>query len=304
MEGTAEVVELQQPVELMALKDVKNLKRDQWTTAFTNAKEEIRNMLVRPVEEMFKINRREEYPRWLIVLIMVVLSLIGTFALLISAGKQLASFDMVYSEVTQYTNRVGTGWVDIALLASLLLGELGALAFSFAAAMFQRAAPTTRWMFRIFQAACMFLALGGNVLMTLQHPLEGWGLAFQWMLSLLLPSLVIGIGMFLEEMYKQSRERQQKADEDYENALDEYKEFQEHPEKHPSFPDVIVVHLLQALKMAQTTKYRQMFEDAINESEEFRDKVIEFQLAKHMGAAGDVFRRFQLDPLSPESAVG
>lgn len=176
---------------------VKFLGYSAWLSLKKSALDAMQQALPEPRLADFLQRRVEKYPRELTIAGIVAMIAIALFAFVISAGKEWVVANEVFGSIPSKYG-ITVIWQVIALVAVLLLGEIGALAFALAASLFGDK-QTIRVSLRIASVTCAALALLGNLTLFFldQHPGE---LLFEFVITIFPPLTVLAVGMVGEQM--------------------------------------------------------------------------------------------------------
>src|SRR5579864_3223968 len=109
------------------------LSSDQWEATRTRAETIIRARLQRPDRSRF-VMRDAKYPPVIAAFAIALLIVVALAAFVISAGKQIAAFDVISARLAaDYAGRISAGYVNAVLIAALALSEFGVILFGLGA---------------------------------------------------------------------------------------------------------------------------------------------------------------------------
>lgn len=265
-----------------------NLTASEWSECVAAALTQTRESVAAPELSHYLSANVEKYPRWLMALILAGLSVVALGALFVSAGKQLAAGDLVLSNVLDHTVRVSEFWVGAGLIVLILLGEVGALIFGLSAGLLGRT-NHARAVLRAFMVGCAGIALLANVTMTAAYPSHE-ALVFQWFVTLLAPTTVLGVGLVLENMLLSNLELRRAQLEKFEAARAEYLALQKAPdlEAPTVYRNFLAQQVIERLTQKTLTPsgqrgvaYKQ-FTAMLNEHPELEDALVVREFTRHM----------------------
>lgn len=263
-----------------------SLTHDRWVKAYERARQIVRTSQSMPVLEYYIQSNHHHYPRWLVTSIAVALGVLALGALFVSAGKQIAAADIVLSNVAEHSERIGQAWVSISLIVLLLVGEIGALVFAVASAIFGRT-KISRLVFRAFMFASSLVAILANVSMTYVYRVTHLEL-FQWFVTIFAPCVVLGVGFVGENILLTYLEQRADAITRWKKDFEHYQLIQREPEKHESWARNLAVCILQELQSSQTGQLRKQFKELLNTDPSFRERIVLREMELHLSSYGSV----------------
>jgi len=181
------------------------LTRTQWLACEERARDAVIASIPKPDKAQFEVENFSAYPRWLTLAMTIGLLIVAGGALYVSAGKQLAAGDIVLKSVLTHTDRVNEFWVSTGLVVLVVMGEIGALTFGLSAGLLALS-KTAKLVFRAFMVMSAAIALLANISMTASYP-QHEVIVFQWFITILAPSLVLGVGFVFENMLMRELEK-------------------------------------------------------------------------------------------------
>jgi len=181
------------------------LTRSQWLDCEDKARSAVIASIPKPEKAQFEVENFAAYPRWLTLALTIGLLIVAAGALYVSAGKQLAAGDIVLKSVLTHTDRVNEFWVSTGLIVLVVMGEIGALTFGLSAGLLAQT-RTAKRVFRAFMVMSAAIALLANISMTASYP-QNEVIVFQWFITILAPSLVLGVGFVFENLLMQELEK-------------------------------------------------------------------------------------------------
>ena len=181
------------------------LTRSQWLACEDKARSAVIASIPKPEKAQFEVEHFAAYPRWLTIALTIGLLVVAVGALYVSAGKQLAAGDIVLKSVLTHTDRVNEFWVSTGLIVLVVMGEIGALTFGLSAGLLAQT-RTAKRVFRAFMVMSAAIALLANISMTASYP-QNEVIVFQWFITILAPSLVLGVGFVFENLLMQELEK-------------------------------------------------------------------------------------------------
>lgn len=244
-----------------------------WQRAHAEAEDAVRRQNKQPQYDHYFSMQVGEYPAWLTNAALVLLASIALGALVISAGKQLIATHLALVDLTTY-GQVSEVWLNATLLITLLVGELGALTCSFAAAMFKRR------VFRYASFAMAALALVANLTVFFKDPKPDV-LVYQLFLTIGAPMVVLIVGYFAEQLLLTYFKQRSEALTAYSKAVDEWKTIEAHPAQHPTFAPLFYSNVIQQLREAQSPERRLLLDDLINTEPETYKWLVLREKARH-----------------------
>jgi hypothetical protein len=284
---------------LAVIANITPLKGEQWQVAWADAEKAVIALESEPNFESYIRVSISRYPSWLNTIMLSALAVIAMGALWISAGKQIAATELVLGSVVQHSaGRVSTFWLDMSLLVALVVGEVGALAFSLAVAIFGKRGRTTIVLFRIASIVCTGFALGGNATLTLRYP-DATAPVFQWFLTLAMPLLVLGVGYVGEMFLLDILEHRLTARNKYEQDKAQYDFYQKTPSAHPMFKKVFHGNVKDQLLEAQNFQRKKLLHGLISESPQAVKLLIQREYARNEFSL--VWDEDDANPTSPSS---
>jgi hypothetical protein len=206
----------------------------QWQTCENKARQTVLSSLQPPKIQTFEARQVSQYPKWLVSGVIGALGVVLLGAFVISAGKQLVSYDSILSHLATST-RLSALWVTVGLIAGVLLSEVGALVFSIAAAIFGQG--THQKAFRISAFVSAGIAILGNVAVTASYQYDGLFMtALAWVLTFAAPGIVLVVALAGERLILNQLEHRSAAIADYKIACQQHENWQAQPESHPDYP--------------------------------------------------------------------
>lgn len=219
------------PIDLSILNPL-NVKR--WEDARATAEATIRARLKEPDRALF-FKRESDRPPLLSGIVTALLIVVAATSFLISAAKEIAAADIVLRGLPEVSDRLSASFISWLIVFVLALSELGVILFGLA--VHDQPGRSGRLLLRAFQITCMCVALGANITITVQHPI--WNaLVFDWLLTLVPPVVVIGIGLVMEAQAQRAIESRAGALREYRAAESAYQIALATPEAHPEFMGV------------------------------------------------------------------
>ncbi len=188
-----------------------------------------------------------------------------------------------------YSDRLSSGWADLAIVQALLLGELGAILFSLAAGIFQGAPfhvgrfciRPTKWIFRAAAVICAGFALLANITITALHTQDLASLpVYGWFMAVVPPVVVLFVGLFIEHLLLTFLEARTSAKEAYDRAYDEWNRIQREPESHPEFRAIWNQEILDQLR-----KVSRVNRDKTEAAPELRADLVRREFQRHEWAS-------------------
>jgi hypothetical protein len=205
----------------------------QWQKAELSARQAVKSSLQPPQIETYIDAHVSRYPRKLVAGVVLMLALVILGAFIISAGKQLISYDSILGHLAEHT-RLSPLWVAVSLIAGVLLSEVGAVLFSLAGAIFGEGPH--RKVFRAFAFMCGFLAILANVAVTASYDYGSPVMTvLAWFMTFFVPSIVLVGALVGERLILEQLDKRSSATVDYEIARREYAAYISIPEKHPDY---------------------------------------------------------------------
>lgn len=286
----------------MDINRVRWLSPSQWNECIDLAVIEARSQHPLPKLDDFLNSVVPEYPEWVTKRLTILLFLVAIGALVVSAGKQFETADMVLSRVTDATIRVSQFWQSTSLIVLLGVGELGSLLFSLAAGIFGAESKANKVVFRSFQILSAIIAIGGNIASTALHTIpEIW--LYQWFLTLFLPTLVLGLGLFLEHLLLSGLQHRAKATLAYNIAVEKFKTFNDTIHTTGEYLDALARYVLNKLQEIQANQLKKTFSYSV-QFPEFRRMCLAHEWNTHMLKEGEIFHSLQLNPTYPRQTGG
>lgn len=214
-----------------------------------------------------------------IVTLMVMLALIvvalGAFYL--SAAKEIVAVEAILTGMVNQSGRLGMSYVAPAILAVFALSEIGVLLFGVAAD--GDHPKPVRVILRGFQVACVVVALGANISVTLAYPAPSMQ-AFDWLITIIAPVAVIGVGLILEQQIISLARRRREAMTAYKAAMAAYDAQVADPQAHKDWRqvwgDCIVDEILKASKYNTET-----LPGLIDEDPSIKTRLFRREVARH-----------------------
>jgi hypothetical protein len=218
---------MHQPIEM-----IPHLSAERWQKARQRAIDTVRASVPEP-DPAHYISQRgiSTFPAWFTRGLIALLVIVAGAAFWMSAGKQIMAAGMLITPLSA-SPRLSPFWGDTAIILSLAFGELGAILFQVAASVFD--GRGRRLVFRTFAVLCAALAVIANVSITATHQV-GEVAVFEWLLTLIPPVAVLGIGMLIEGLVMHSLKARAEQRAAYQAAMVAYRQAQADPEKHPDF---------------------------------------------------------------------
>lgn len=190
-----------------------------WQSLKKTALDTLRDGLPEPSLSDFIKREVNKYPPALMKIGTAAMILISLFAFIISAGKEWVIANRVFSSIPE---RYGIAplWQIFALVAVLLLGEIGALSFALASSLFG-SQKGIRILLRIASVTCAALALLGNLtLFFLDFDQHRGELLFDIVITVFSPLTVLAVGLVGERMLLEQLGTRQSAIAAYQAALE------------------------------------------------------------------------------------
>jgi hypothetical protein len=238
------------------INEISPLKVERWEAAHTLACEQIRTDAPEPLFEHYVRGMVSKYPPIVIKGLVAALLVLALGALFVSAGKQMIATDFVLSDLVQY-GRVGSTWVDMSLLVTLLLGEIGALTFGLGAAIFS--GRVGKVIFRTAAIGSASLAVFSNITVTAIHPIPQ-AIVYQVLLTIGPPILVLAIGYFFERLLLSTLEARGTARQEWQTDHDAWEMVQRAPKTHPDYKLIFQRQIINQLRIGQTPERRKNLE--------------------------------------------
>ncbi|GEM_PF-6863012 len=214
------------------LSNIPHLSAERWQQARQRAIETVRASVPEPDPAHYVSKQGiSAFPAWFMRSLIALLVIVAGAAFWMSAGKQVMAAGMLVDPLST-SERLTPFWGDVAIVLSLAFGELGAILFQVAAAVFEGRGK--RLTFRLFAVLCAALAVIANVSITATHEIAPIAV-FQWFMTLIPPIAVLGIGMLIEGLVMASLKARAEQRAAYQAAMDEYHRAQANPDKHPDF---------------------------------------------------------------------
>lgn len=255
------------------------LSRELFDKAELDAKQKIINLIPKPNLKEEMAQTEPEYPGWATIGMFVLLGVIAIGCFIISAGKQLTAAHMVLDDFKKVAaGQVGDGWVLAGLISFLGVSEIGALAFSFGASMYGKG--VLRWI----AVVCAGLAVIANVVMTIMHPLESTDVtarAFQWIETLLFPSLVLAVGYAGELALLKYFELRKEAVAKLNAKREQWDKNTKNPEKHEDYLTFFHQNIIDGLRNVCSIPRRRAFNLAIETVYGYDTKLVEREYQRH-----------------------
>lgn len=279
MDETDQIVVNIEPAAPPSLENIRHLTNIQWEKALAKAKEVIGNRQISEPNRADFFQRESDYPPLLVNTVLVLLALVAAAAFFISAGKQVVAFDVISDPLhVRYSGRISQSYIDVIVIAALLLSEAGVILFGLASNIFTADRSRQR-ILRAFQVACMVIALSANISVTAQN-LAADMPVFDWLVTFLAPIIVIGVGLVIEQLAHRWIIQRVRAVSDYNTALMDYKQVSAHPEKHPEWGAVWGAEILDALIRASASN-RLLIEELIAIDPTCRREIVTREWARH-----------------------
>ena len=205
------------------------LSADRYGAVEEKARQRVRERIRKPEFSMFAEGSISSRPKWLIYSIMTLLFIVMAGAFVFSAGKQVAVISMLIDELPGQYQRLSTTWATLAVGSTLLVSEFGSVLFMVSAGVFggekvnfwRFAVSPYAMLFGVFAIACASLALICNVAVAAIDTPASVS-AVSWFTSVLIPSIVLGIGVILERIILGDIERRDAQRINYGVALKQY----------------------------------------------------------------------------------
>lgn len=214
------------------------LSTSRYLGAADEAQKRIRDRLQKPQFSTFRGEVVQAYPPLFFWGVVAALIAVVSFSFWVSAGKQAAAAGMVFDDLPGRYNHLSSLWSSISIVAMLLLSEVGAILFLVAAGTIAVNAPgfiirgrevsPIKWVFRIFAGLCAGFAVLSNITITVLDPVPQAG-ALQWVISIGVPLIVLGLGIMLEQLLIDSLRTRALQTQKYNEALREWQRAYDDP---------------------------------------------------------------------------
>lgn len=175
------------------------LTNDRYQTAYTDAENNARKHIHKPDFDQFSNTGVQLYPAWFSRLIGGLLLAVLVFSFWVSAGKQIATAGMVLDDLPGDYAHLSTLWSSVGIIAALLLSEAGAVFFLVVAGTLTNRSRAGSLIVRSFAILCAGIAVIANVTITQMHPVPD-ALAYQWLITVGVPLIVLGLGYTAEQI--------------------------------------------------------------------------------------------------------
>jgi hypothetical protein len=232
------------------------LPASQYITVLDRTSERVRAQLRPPEEKNYRTKSASVYPRWFMALIGLVLFVVMIFSFFVSAGKQAAAMGLLLDDLPSHFNHLSSYWANLSIVFMLGLSELGTVLFLIVAVPLARnVSPLSfgpisfnpmQLIFRLFAILCAAYAIVANTTITALDTVRE-AVVLQWLVTLGIPALVLGLGMILERMVIASLETRGEANLQYEKARREYTDYFNDPMTHPNYPIILADMLYQEM---------------------------------------------------------
>lgn len=256
------------------LPQVNFLKFDKWQEVKQTALRHLENEIPEPTRQDFAQATISRYPKEMVWMAAVSMALLAGFAFIVSAGKELVVADRVLSSLSRDFGVV-LWWQHLAMVALLLVGEIGALCFALASSMFSRK-RFIQVIFRVASICCASVALIGNATLAGldPHPMEG---VFEFAVTFLPPLIVLVVGLVGEQMLLEYLEDRLSIDEAYQAARYERIVRLKSPLKEPTYRNALVAIWAVEMVGIQPTAERHGFRMSIDSNLDLRRLLFEQQ---------------------------
>lgn len=226
------------------------LSTERYEGVVERAKDIIKGKLRKPELSDFSGDETSAHPRWLIIVLLSLLVIVMTCAFIFSAGKQVAVVSLLIDELPGQYHRLSEVWAGFAIASTLLVSELGSVLFLVSAGVFGegRRLSLVSILLRTFALGCATLALLCNIAVAaIDTPANV--AAVSWFTSILIPFIVLGLGLILEQVVLSSLKARTRQKLDYELALKQYRDAVADPALHSAYG-----HLLTSLVFEEMVK--------------------------------------------------
>lgn len=248
-----------------------------WEDARSRAEAVITGRISTPLRSQFRA-ADSQYPPQLIGVVVALMIAVALAAFYISAGKEIAVVDTVMRGLVVDYARLTLAYVEIAILAALMLSEFGALLFGLGSRVLATRRALSRVM-RAFQFTCVSIAILGNITITMAHPVVE-AFVFDWFLTLAAPVLVIGIGLIVEELLATWLIARQEAIAKYNAALKIWQQATANPETHPDFYSVWGEEILDQLNR-RSAHNKKLIAELLDADPGLRIVIVSLEWARH-----------------------
>jgi hypothetical protein len=248
-----------------------------WEDARSRAEAVIAGRISAPLRHQFRA-ADSQYPPQLIGVVVALMIAVALAAFYISAGKEIAVVDTVMRGLVVDYARLTVAYIEIAILAALMLSEFGALLFGLGSRVLATHRALSRVM-RFFQIICVLIAILGNITITMAHPIVE-ALVFDWFLTLAAPVLVIGIGLIVEELLSTWLIARQSAISKYNDALKAWQQATADPESHPDFYAVWGEEILDQLNQ-RSPRNKKVIAELLEGDPGLRIVIVSLEWARH-----------------------
>ena len=263
---------------LQTTPDVSYLTYPAWAKVKEGALDALRHDLSEPTLDQFMQARISRYPTPLVIGAIVAMVLIASFAFIISAGKELVVADRVLSSIPEQYG-VALWWQHLAMIAILLLGEIGALSFALASSLFAQQSAVQVGL-RIASVVSACLALLGNITLTALDPHPG-EIVFAWTITLFPPLTVLAVGLVGERMLLEYLIGREQAISDYQAARQRRELRVLNAPAEPTYRNALVSLWAGAMVNCQPNEGRATFRARINGDLAWREELFEHQYRLH-----------------------
>lgn len=215
------------------------LTTERYEAAVEKAKKLVQDRLRKPELSDFSGDEMSSYPRWLIIVLLALLVVVMTGSFIFSAGKQVAVVSLLIDELPSQYHRLSDIWSGIAIGSTLLVSELGSVLFLVSAGVFSETSGRVAGIvLRLFAVGCASLAIMCNIAVAaIDTPANV--AAVGWFVSFLIPSIVLGLGVILEQVVLSSLKARLDQRAQYELALRDYRAAIGDPAKHIDYGSIL-----------------------------------------------------------------
>jgi len=215
------------------------LTTERYLTATEKAKKLVRARVKKPRLSDFSGEDAISYPRWLIRLVLIALAIVMAGSFWFSAGKQIAVVSLIIDQLPGQYNRLSELWSTVGIGSTLLVSELGSVLFLVSAGVFRESSGrVVAIILRVFAAGCASLAIMCNIAIAAIDTPSSVA-AVSWFTSVLIPSIVLGLGVILEQVVLSTLRTRTRARVEYEIALRDYRTAINDPTQHSEYGEIL-----------------------------------------------------------------
>lgn len=268
------------------------LGASQYLAVLDRASEKVRSQIRPPLKKNYQAESVSIYPRWYLAGIITVLLMVLTFSFVISAGKQAAAMGLILDPLPGKFSHLSALWSNLSIAFMLALSELGTVLFLVAAGTLGRTVEPVRigslcfnplkWSFRFFAVLCAAYAIVSNTTITALDLVQS-AVVLQWLVTLGIPSIVLGLGMMLERMIVDALDARSEAQAYYKKAYQDYEMFVADPTLHPNYPVVLTDMLYQ--EMLHVRAVQGIIKSLIDADPRYKGRIVSAEYKSQQEAA-------------------